>query len=346
MNDLMNGFVLRVGGKAGWGIASAADIFAGVCLKLGYHVFASKDYASQIREGHNYHTVRVSKEPVNADAEKVDLLLALDAETLNRHGGKVVSSGIILVDDKINLENKKKNLSYIIIPLTKIEEKLNEKNIRNAVFLGATIKCLGVEFGILLEVLENFFKNKPALKEKLIKAAQAGYDSTEKLKEFSSYKANPKINFLSGNEAIVEGALKAKLSFHAQYPMTPVSAILHRLAKEATENQDLTIIQPEDEIAAVNMALGASYAGSRAMTATSGGGFSLMVEGLSLAGMAGVPLVLIEGQRPGPATGLPTKTEQGDLKFVLNAGHGDFPKVVVAPGDVEECYTETKRAFT
>jgi len=194
---------------------------------------------------------------------------------------------------------------------------------------------------------------KDNLVSKLLLAAKEGYGVVNKDessfdfgtqdKNGSEKSTNP--DFLDGNEAISKGALKAGLTFHVQYPMTPVSGILHNLAKEAVKNKDLTIVQPEDEIAGINFALGASYAGKRAMTATSGGGFALMVESLGLAGCAEIPLVIIEGQRPGPSTGLPTKTEQGDLKFVLSAGTGDFPQVVIAPGTVEECYTETKRAF-
>ncbi len=357
----MDSFVLRIGGEAGWGIASAADIFAQVCLNLGYQVFSSKDYASQIKGGHNYHTVRVSQNVVRADIKAVNLLMALDKVTYEKHAGKVIKEGIILFDDKIKLEqnNEKtkkgsqKDKNNLILHLTKIEEKLKNKNIHNAVFLGAAIKSLGIEFNVLKECLDEYFAKKPELKELLLEAAQEGYDAVEKVtdlaklgnNESNKNTAQNKKNFLTGNDAVTLGALKAGLTFHAQYPMTPVTGILHNLAQEAVTNKNLTIVQPEDEISAINMALGASYAGSRAMTATSGGGFALMVESFGLAGMAEVPLVVIEGQRPGPATGLPTKTEQGDLNFMLYAGVGAFPKVVLAPGDVEECYTETKRAF-
>ncbi|MFH1828003.1 MAG: 2-oxoacid:acceptor oxidoreductase subunit alpha [Nanoarchaeota archaeon] len=341
----VDSFVLKVGGEAGWGIASAADIFAKVCINLGYHVFSSKDYASQIKGGHNYHTIRVSKKPIYADVDDVNMLLALDNKTLEEHNDKVVSQGIILHDDKVNLDYKSYDQNCILVPLKKIEEKLQVKNIHNAVFLGVTIKCLGLELEVLNKVINEYFNKKPELKELLLEAAKEGYDAVEKSIDFPILNEESNLEFLNGNDAITLGALKSKLNFHAQYPMTPVSGILHNLAKESVSNENLVVIQPEDEIAAINMALGASYAGARAMTATSGGGFALMVESLGLAGMAEIPLVVIEGQRPGPSTGLPTKTDQGDLKFVLSAGSGDFPKIIIAPGDIEECYTETKRAF-
>ena len=346
----MGSFVFRIGGEAGWGIASAADIIAKLFIKLNNHVFSTKEYLSQIKKGHNYHTIRISKQPIHADIEKVDLLLALDQTTLETHQDKVSENGIILHDDKIKVDLEQfKNKNLILIPLTKIEEKLKEKNIHNAVFLGALTKTIGIDYTLLRKIIKERFIGKENLASKLMLAAKESYDSVEKVKDFPHQEENQDIkttfNFLDGNEAITKGALKAGLTFHVQYPMTPVSGILHYLAKEAVKNKDLTVIQPEDEIAGINFALGASYAGKKAMTATAGGGFALMVESFGLAGVAEIPLVLIEGQRPGPGTGLPTKTEQGDLKFVLSAGVGDFPKIIIAPETVEDCYTETKRAF-
>jgi len=348
---------LRIGGEAGWGIASAADIFSLIAIKLGYKVFASKDYASQIRGGHNYHTVRISKQPVLADVDKVDILLALDQRTFDLHLKSVVKEGIILVDEKVKLEQKDNRI--VLIPLKQIEEKLKEKNIHNAVFLGATAKCLGIEFNVLKEVIARYFKEKAVLVEKITLAAKEGFNAVPTIKNSLlvgklsgqlpagkvAVDKNMEQEFLTGNDTISKGALKAGLTFLAQYPMTPATGILHNLAQEAMTNKKLIVVQPEDEIAAINFAVGASAAGARAMTATSGGGFALMVETYGLAGMAEVPLVIIEGQRPGPATGLPTKTGQGDLKFVLSAAPGDFPRVIIAPGDIGECYTETKRAF-
>lgn len=342
---MIKSIVLRIGGEAGWGIATGADFLAKVCIKLGYNIFSTKDYASQIKGGHNYHTVRISKDKVNADANQIDILLALDKETITQHKLAVSPTGIILYDARIVIEEKDKR--YLPIPLAQIEASLKEKNIHNSVFVGAVLKVMGINFEVLAELIKTEFSHKPTLQEVFLKSARAGYDSVDVIKE-KTLVQNKIItfrDFISGNDAITLGALKAGLTFHAQYPMTPVSGILHNLAQEAIKNKELIVIQPEDEIAVINMALGASYAGSRSMVATSSGGFSLMVESLGLAGMAEIPLVIIEGQRPGPATGLPTKTEQGDLKFVLSAGTGEFPRVVIAPSTIEDCYTETKRAF-
>lgn len=341
----MDSIVLRIGGEAGWGIATGADLLAKACIKLGYNIFSTKDYASQIKGGHNYHTVRISKSNVNADATKIDLLLALDKETIIRHKSAVSPTGIILHDARIAIEDKDKR--YLPILLAKIEASLSEKNIHNSVFVGAALKVMGINFEVLAELIRTNFSHKPNLQEVFLKSARAGYDCVNAIKDKAliQNKAAVITNFISGNDAITLGALKSGLTFHAQYPMTPVSGILHNLAQEAIKNKELVVMQPEDEIGVINMALGASYAGARSMVATSGGGFSLMAEALGLAGMAEIPLVIIEGQRPGPATGLPTKTEQGDLKFVLSAGQGEFPRVVIAPAMIEDCYTETKRAF-
>jgi len=339
-------FVLRVGGEAGWGIATTSQVWAKVGMLLGYHIFESKDYASQIKGGHNYHTVRFSEQAVAAHGEKIDCLLAFDQTTYERHQKSVSSSGLILVDEKVKTNSASPTKNILVLSLAQIEKKLNQKNLHNVVFLGAVTKSLGIEFSVLEQALHEFMGKKEELLIHLLEGAKEGFQAATKNCELKKlFSLNQNLKFLSGNDAITEGALKSGITFHAQYPMTPVSAILHNLAEEATKNKKLVVVQPEDEIAALNFALGASYAGARAMTATSGGGFALMVEALGLAGMAEVPVVIVLGQRPGPSTGLPTKTEQSDLKFALSAGTGDFPRVVLAPGDMEESYTETKRAF-
>lgn len=341
----MNSFVIRIGGEAGWGIATAADVIAKVGLKLGYQLFSSKDYCSQIRGGNNFHTIRLAQQEIQADLGSIDLLLALDQLTITAHAPLVRANGLILYDDRLKLFAKEANKQFIPVPLQRIEKELNEKNIHNAVFLGAAAKVLGIKLDLLRETVQEYFSGKSSLAQKINTAAQKGYEALTTITELKKVGDLSKSSLLSGNDAITQGALQAKITFHAQYPMTPVSAVLHSLAKEALTNKDLTVIQPEDEIAAINLAIGASYAGARAMTATSGGGFSLMVEAYGLASMAEVPLVIIEGQRPGPATGLPTKTGQGDLLFVLFAAPGDFPRVIIAPSSIADCYTETKRAF-
>jgi 2-oxoglutarate/2-oxoacid ferredoxin oxidoreductase subunit alpha len=336
-------FTIRIGGEAGTGLVTATTLFSKLLQHSGYYIFSSKDYASQIRGGHNYHSIRFSEKEVSADVDKVDLLIAFDQFSLDKHMGEVKKEGIIIVDEKLNLTS---NDSYkvISINISKIEEELKQNNLSNIVLFGSAAKCLGFSWDQCEKLINNYFSKKGNLLTVFNKASLAGYDQTESFYNFQKELKNQG-EMVTGNQAISLGALKAGLTFHVQYPMTPVTGILHELSKEAVKNKELTVVQPEDEIAAINMALGASYTGARSMTATSGGGFALMTESLSLAGMAEIPLVIVEGQRPGPATGLPTKTEQGDLKFVVNAGHGDFPLAVIAPSTIEDCYTETKRAF-
>ncbi|MEW5896697.1 MAG: 2-oxoacid:acceptor oxidoreductase subunit alpha [Nanoarchaeota archaeon] len=354
----MKPLVIRVGGEAGKGIATAADILGRIFLRLGYEVFSTKDYASQIKGGHNYHTLRISDTNVKADVKGVDLLLALDKQTLLQHLPAMNENGIVIYDEKSvvekhALEKSLSSIQFLPLPIAKIEVDVHAKNLHNAILVGAALKVLGLEVELCLDEIRQQFKEKEKVKESLLKGAGQGYALVKKNYSLflpgnplqGIHKKESTTVLWSGNEAVVQGALDAGVQFHVQYPMTPVSAILHSLAHEAAARKDLIVLQAEDEIAVINMALGASYAGKRAMTATSGGGFALMVEGLSLASMAEIPLVIIEGQRPGPATGLPTKTEQGDLQFVLNSGTGDFPIAVIAPSNIEDCYTETKRAF-
>ncbi len=337
-------FTIRIGGEAGQGTATAAEILAKIFLKLGYHLFTSKEYASQIQGGHNYHNLRVSTKPVKAETKEIDYLLAFNEFTLTKHQEFVAEKGIIFYDQQYSSAlKKKKSIASVSIPWQKLKQQYPQ--LLNAIFVGATVKALGIDFSCLSEAVQEKFKHKSELQKIFLEAAKTGFELTSAKTQIKPLSSKFNSTYLTGKDAIVKGALKAGLTFHAQYPMTPVSGILHSLVQEAIKNKNLKVVQPEDEIAVISMALGASYAGARAMIATAGGGFALMVESLGLAGMAEIPLVIIEGQRPGPATGLPTKTEQGDLLFVLNAAPGDFPKVVIAPRNAEECYTETKRAF-
>lgn len=346
----MKSFVFRIGGEAGWGLAATADLLARVFTKLGYHIFSSKEYSSLIKGGHNYHDVRISDQPIGSNLDQIDFLIAFNQETLEKHQPCLKTGGVIFHDQKVQFPRNGK-FCYVPVPIDQIESELKDKGLANTVILGTLARTFGIEFSALSETIKEFFKEKDSQIPRNQAAARKGYEAVSPGKiTFKSLKSKQPLTLLSGNEAVVHGALSAGLGFHAQYPMTPVSGILHFLAHEAAKSSGkdqnkLTVVQPEDEIAGINMALGASFAGARSMVATSGGGFALMVEALSLAGMTELPLVVIEGQRPGPSTGVPTKTEQGDLKFVISAGTGDFPKVVIAPGDIEECYTETKRAF-
>jgi 2-oxoglutarate ferredoxin oxidoreductase subunit alpha len=351
----VNELSFLIGGEAGAGITRSGFLFAKACMRAGLNVFGTNDYQSLIRGGHNFYVVRMDVQEVHSQADNIDLLLALNAETVTLHKDELVSGGGIIYDpDDISLEFEnlnKEGLKLCPVPLKKIvwEELKEDPIMRNTVALGAAFALLQCDLGLLEEVLKDTFK--PAVAESNIKAAQRGYGYVkDNFKDNFPYRltrtesAGKRKIFLSGNEALGLGALKAGCKFYAGYPMTPMTGLLHFIA-ENERKMEMLLIQPEGEIAAINMAAGAAFAGVRAMTATSGGGFCLMTEGLGMTGMTENPVVIVVGQRPGPSTGLPTYSAQGDLRFVIHASQGEFPRVVIAPGDVEECFIETVRAF-
>jgi len=335
-----------VGGEAGQGVQSVGFLLAKTLARGGYHVFADQDYESRIRGGHNFFRVRAKDSEVGAILEPVDMVLALNEESLLLHDKELTREGVVLYDSGKIKEAGSKNA--VGLPLEKLaEDKAGNKLMANTVALGAALGMAGYDLDILTSVLEEHFGS--AAGKSNASAARAGYDYVNK--NFAGRFArrlspigSQKRMLLNGNEAIALGAIAAGCRFMAAYPMTPATSIMEYLAEKAGK-YDLIVIQPEDEIAAINMAIGASYAGLRAMTATSGSGFCLMVEGLGLAGITETPIVVVDGQRPGPAVGLPTRTEQGDLQFVLHAHHGEFPRAVLAPAGVEEAFWLTVKAF-
>jgi len=339
---------IMVGGEAGQGVQSVGLWLAKSFTRGGYYVFADQDYESRIRGGHNFFRVRISCRRIAAFSEHIDILIALNAETINLHREEVTENGVIIYDDQIT-GNIPEDKHLFGMPLqTLAEQQGGNKVMANTVALGAALGLLHYDIGIAGKILLEQFGDV-SNGQGNIRAAAAGYeysqlnyhgDFAEKLKPAGGIQRM----LLNGTEAIALGALAAGCKFIASYPMTPSTPILEYLAAKAREC-DIAVIQPEDEIAAVNMAIGASFAGVRAMTATSGSGFCLMVEGLGLSGITETPLVIVDGQRPGPAVGLPTRTEQGDLQFVLNAHQGDFPRVVLAPSSVEDAFYITVKAF-
>jgi 2-oxoglutarate ferredoxin oxidoreductase subunit alpha len=353
----VNDFSFLIGGEAGAGIARSGFLLAKACMRGGLHVFGTNDYQSLIRGGHNFYVVRISDREVYSQTDYVNLLIALNAETVMRHKEELSSAGGIIYDEEdLALDFEKlgrTDLKLYPVPLRRVViEELKEPHnliMRNTVALGAAIAVTDYDFVLFEGVLKDTFK--PEVAESNIKAARIGYDyAKEKFESNFEYRlkktdaAGKRRIFLSGNEAVGLGALRAGCKLYVSYPMTPTTGILHFMT---ANERDFSMIamQPEGEIAAMNMIAGGAFAGARAMTATSGGGFCLMSEGLGMAGMTETPVVIMVGQRPGPSTGLPTCTAQGDLKFVIHAGQGEFPRVVVAPGDVEECFYETLRAF-
>jgi 2-oxoglutarate ferredoxin oxidoreductase subunit alpha len=341
-------FNLMVGGEAGQGVQSVGFLLAKVFARGGYHIFADQDYESRVRGGHNFFRIRVSDNKVDAIAEDVDILIALNMDSIELHQREMVDQGIIIFDGEKIKGVSGDNGSFVSIPLEMLaEESAGDKLMMNTVALGAAISTVNYDLNMLNMVLVDLFGNGE-VGDRNIKAAKAGYDYVQSNHKGKFRNIKPlfkaKRMLLTGNEAISLGAIAAGCKFMAAYPMTPASSIMEYMAAKS-KDLDLVMIHAEDEIAAINMAIGAAYAGVRAMTATSGSGLCLMVEGIGLAGMTETPIVIIDAQRPGPAVGLPTRTEQGDLQFVLHAHHGDFPRAVLAPATIEDAFWVTVNAF-
>jgi len=352
-----NQFSFLIGGEAGAGITRSGSLFAKACMRGGLNVFGTNDYQSLIRGGHNFYLGRAEAEEVHSQADELCFLIALNAETIKLHKDELVASGGILYDEGDATLTAEKlgraDLKLFPVPLKKIViDELKEPHnliMRNTVALGAAVAVTDYDLALLEEVMRDTFK--PDVADSNVKAAQTGYRYVkERFKTDFEYqlrktdRAGKRQIYLSGNEAVGLGAVRAGCKFYASYPMTPTTGLLHFMTSNE-RNFGMIALQPEGEIAAINMIAGAAFAGARAMAATSGGGFCLMSEGLGMAGATETPVVVMVGQRPGPSTGLPTYSAQGDLRFVLHASQGDFPRVVIAPGDIEECFYETIRAF-
>lgn len=350
----VNKLSLLVGGEAGAGITRSGFLFAKTCLRGGLCAFGVNDYQSLIRGGHNFYTVRVETEMIYSQADLVDLILALDKQTILLHKDELVQGGGIIYDqDQYTVteeELERNDIKQYHVPLRKIVKELEGPTImENTVALGAANGLLDYDLELLIQVLKDTFK--PKIAEQNIEAAKRGYNYAKEnygsdfgyqLKTTDSAGRNKM--FLTGNEAIALGALNAGCKLYAAYPMTPSTSILHFLVP-LDRKYKMIVIQTESEIAAINMVAGASYAGVRSMTATSGGGFCLMSEGLGMTGMTETSPVIVLAQRPGPSTGLPTYSAQGDLRFAIHASQGEFPRVIMAPGDVEEAFYLTVEAF-
>ncbi|MDI6752835.1 MAG: 2-oxoacid:acceptor oxidoreductase subunit alpha [Thermodesulfobacteriota bacterium] len=332
---------ILIGGEAGQGLATVGEILAKSLVRSGYFIVVTQSYQSRIRGGHNTFAIRVSSEEILAPQESVDLLVALDNHTLSLHQKEVTPNGRIVADQGCSLEEE----NCLKVPYG----HLAADKFSNITALGVVCALLGLDEASVGRTLEDFFgKKKPGLIEENLKVLSEAFRWTFTQPSFSGklppLSRTPARVMMQGNEAIALGAISAGLKFYSFYPMTPSTSISLTLARLAGK-MGLIVEQAEDEIAAINMAIGASFAGAPSMVATSGGGFALMMEGVSLAAMTETPLVIVIAQRPGPATGLPTRTEQGDLNFVLHAGHGEFPRAIFAPGTIEECFALTLKAF-
>ncbi|NMB01153.1 MAG: 2-oxoacid:acceptor oxidoreductase subunit alpha [Firmicutes bacterium] len=349
----MQTFNIKIGGEAGQGLVSIGNILLRAVTQEGWHLFAHQDYESRIRGGHNFFQIRLADQPVASWEKEIDCLVALDETTITL-GQEELKSGAVVIYDPDVLGEKIKTLvdqpNYIALPFARIAEELGQpKIVSNAVAAGAIWALLSDTIEVLHETLQIMFGDKG---EKVVegnqKVATAGFEKVRAIIGSREKPAKPEHPgprlLLKGNDALPLGALAAGLKFMSAYPMTPATGVTEFISQHGQE-VSVVMEQVEDEIAAINMAIGASYTGVRAMTATSGGGFALMTEALSLAGSAEIPIVVINAMRPGPSTGLPTRTEQGDLSYAVAMSFGDFPRAVLAPGDVEEAFYLMGDAF-
>jgi len=329
----MRDFSTLIGGIAGEGINEAGVAIGRLFNRLGYRIFMYYDYQSLIRGGHNFSVVRASEHKIGVHMDGVDAIIALNQETMTLHKERLKESSIVIYDSE-NVEVDELKARAFGLPLsTLLKEQEAPAIMGNTCLIGGFCKATGIAWTILEEVVR---KHIPKEVELNLKEARRGYDSAVEIFKIDALDG-PSLPVLTGNQAIGLGLIKAGLEAYVAYPMTPSTSVLHFLAGYAPEF-GLKVVHPENEIAVMLMALGFAYSGVKTAVGTSGGGFCLMTEGLSLAGMAELPAVILLAQRTGPSTGLPTYTGQAELHFVLSAGQGEFPRVVVAPGDAEEAY--------
>ncbi|MDH5186741.1 MAG: 2-oxoacid:acceptor oxidoreductase subunit alpha [candidate division WOR-3 bacterium] len=347
----MTDVTIKIGGQAGQGMQSISYILGKLFTRGGYYVFTSQDIMSRIRGGHNFSQIRVKSEPVYCNSELVNVLIALDEETVNLHQNEMVENGVIIYDkEKGKFEGP--GISFFPIPLEKLAKDYGKDKIMvNAVALGALMHLTGYPVDLLYNVLKEEFGAKGMeIVNRNLASARAGYDYArgqfrrECPCKIGLKSKGQKRMLISGSEVIGLTAILSGLKFYAGYPMSPSTPIMEYIASKE-KDFNIVVEQAEDEISAINMIIGAAFTGVRSMTATSGGGFALMVEGISLAGMTETPVVIVVSQRPGPATGFPTRTEQGDLLFTIHAGHGEFPRAVFAPGTPEQAFLLVNKAF-
>jgi len=341
--------IIRIGGEGGEGVISAGDMFSTGAARTGFHVFTFRTYPAEIKGGHAWYQIRVGDKRVLSIGDGVDVLIAFDGEAYDRHLGDVNEHGVVIYDpDRVHVGESNGRIMYPI-PLQRIaREKLDFQRGKNVLTLGIMAGLFGLEPNSLEDLVRSRLKRRAELLSKNLEALHYGYDYTRQIRKEDGYYLGTSDHVsrlvMSGNDAIVVGALHAGCRFYAGYPITPASEILEAMARELPKLGGV-FLQGEDEMASLASCVGASFAGTKAMTATSGPGFSLMTELMGLASMTEVPLVIVDAQRAGPSTGMPTKLEQGDLFQALYGGHGDFPRIVMAPASVEDCLFEIVHAF-
>lgn len=341
---------IRIGGPAGAGIKAAGQSLARTFMREGLWTMDLTEYPSLIRGGHNVITVRVGPKPLFSHAVDVDILIALDRLTVEKDGPSLVEGGAVVYDPaSVEAATLPSHARRVPVPLDEIAKRNGGVIMRNTVAMAAALALLRFPLEPFESALHAQFDSKSAeVAEGNVRAAREGHAEAWKHADdfplrLSPVPGAPERVLVDGNDAVCLGALAAGIGFYAAYPMTPASTLLHYMARH--EGDGVVVKHVEDEIAAMNMVVGAAFTGARAMCATSGGGFSLMAEAFGLAGVTESAVVVGVFSRPGPATGMPTWTEQGDLQFVIHAAQGEFPRVVLAPGDRDDAFHLTWQAF-
>lgn len=342
----------KIGGQQGEGVESTDRIFSTALNRLGYYLYGYRHFSSRIKGGHTNNKIRISTKPIRAISDDLDILVAFDQESIDLNAAELRPNGVVVADAKFNpVIPDGVSARLFAVPITAIAEELGTSLMKNMVASGASWALLGLPLDVFNKAVEEEFGRKgAAVVEKNLEAVKRGADfildqAGGPLPEFQLAPADGKQKlFMIGNDAIALGALAAGCRFMPAYPITPASEIMEYLIK-ALPKFGGTVIQTEDEIAAVSMAIGANYGGVRSMTASAGPGLSLMMEAIGLAGMTETPVVIVDTQRGGPSTGLPTKQEQSDVNAMIYGTHGEIPKIVIAPSTVEECFYDMIQAF-
>lgn len=342
-------FTWKIGGEAGFGIMTTGLVFSKIASRSGYYIFDYIKYPSLIRGGHNTYEIRISSDPISSLKLNIDVLVCLNKETFEKDKSFLNSDSKIIYDEEEFDFNE--NFQKINVPFKKILSNLKGQAVmKNTIALGVSLALVGGELDRLLKIITEQFEKKG---EEVVnfnkKFAETGYNYVKDnyshlITNWLTKRTSTEKLVMSGNDAFSLGSVIADCRLYSAYPMTPASSVLTTLAgwQKIT---NMIVRHAEDEISVINTALGSSFAGVRSAIGTSGGGFALMVESIALAGITEIPVVIFLAQRPGPATGMPTWTEQADLLFAVHAGHGEFPKIVLAPGDIEEMIFLTAEAF-
>ncbi|MBY0099282.1 2-oxoacid:acceptor oxidoreductase subunit alpha [Mesobacillus maritimus] len=349
---MINQLSWKVGGQQGEGIESTGEIFAIALNRLGYYLYGYRHFSSRIKGGHTNNKIRVSTTQVRSISDDLDILVAFDQETIDVNYKELHSKGVIMADAKFGpTKPEDTEASLYAVPFTEIATELGTSLMKNMVAIGATSAVLDLDIQVFEEVVQEIFGRKgQQVVEKNMEAIKAGYEymkeqlgSNVGAMELEKADGQKRL-FMIGNDAIAMGALAGGCRFMAAYPITPASEIMEYLIKKLPAVGG-TVIQTEDEIAAVTMAIGANYGGVRTITASAGPGLSLKMEAIGLSGITETPLVIVDTQRGGPSTGLPTKQEQSDLMAMIYGTHGEIPKIVMAPSTVQEAFYDTAEAF-